>query len=137
MNLLSRINKRLDDLSVYAVPLLRYGLALVYLAFAIWQFIDPYNFIGYLPGFLFSSGYAIWFIYANALFELICAILLIVGFGVRFVSFLLGLHLLAITIELGFGLDAIRDFGLMIATFALMLFGNDTLCISRKEKSDL
>ncbi|MFT4313484.1 MAG: DoxX family protein [Candidatus Woesearchaeota archaeon] len=118
-----------------AMPLLRYGLALVFIYFGVSQLLDPYNFIGYLPTFLFLTDYAVWFVYANAIFELIASVFLILGIYVRPVAFLLALHLAAITFKLGLSMDGVRDFGLTIATFTVFLYGEDKWCL-RKNKNN-
>jgi uncharacterized membrane protein YphA (DoxX/SURF4 family) len=126
--------QKINQYVKYAPSVLRYGLALVYLAFGIYQFVDPYNFVGYLPDMLFNSPYRVYFVYANALFEILFGSLLLLGLFTRFVSFLLALHLAIITVELWFSIDAIRDFGLAVATFAVWLRGEDELCLSKKFK---
>lgn len=79
------------------------------------------------------SGYAVQIVYANAIFELIASVFLILGVFVRPVSFLLALHLAAITFKLGFIMDGVRDFGLTVATFAIFLNGEDKWCLKRKK----
>lgn len=113
---------------------LRVGLALVFLWFGISQLIDPVGFTGYLPYFLFDSSYATTVVIANGVFEIIAGLFLLLGLFTRVVSLLLALHLAVITIELGFGEIAVRDFGLIIATLAVFLGGYDKWSIDYKLK---
>ena len=61
----------LSKAKVFAPAVLRYGLGLVYLWFGISQLINPGNFIGYLPTFLFNSSFAQSFVIINGVFEII------------------------------------------------------------------
>ncbi len=123
-----------EGLKKYAMPVLSYGLAAVFLWFGINQLINPNNFIGYLPQLIFDSGYAKTFVIANGIFEIIASIMLITGLFTRWVALLLALHLMAITLELGYGEVAVRDFGLSIATFVIFLNGPDQLCLDTRLK---
>jgi len=126
-----------DKAKTYAPIVLRYALGLVYLWFGINQIINPNNFIGYLPTFIFNSPYAIAFVYANGVFEIVAATLLIMGILVRWVAALLALHLLAITFDLGYGELAVRDFGLAVATISIWLWGEDKWCLGKKWKKKI
>ncbi len=126
--------KFLENARRFAPAILRYGLGLVYLWFGISQLIDPKNFIGYLPTFIFNSPYATAFVIANGIFEIIAGILLILGIFTRLVAALLGLHLLAIMFDLGYGDVAVRDFGLAISTLTITLWGEDEWCMEKKWK---
>ena len=122
----------LSKAKTFAPAILRYGLGLVYLWFGISQLVNPGNFIGYLPGFLFNSGYAGTFVIINGVFEIIAGTLLILGIFTRIVAALLALHLIAITFDLGYGEVAVRDFGLAVATIVVFLWGVDSWCMERK-----
>jgi len=128
----NKIMRVLEKFRDFAPALLRYGLGLVYLWFGISQWLNPNYFIGYLPSFIFNSGFAQTFVLINGTFEIIAGILLILGIFTRIVALLLGLHLLAILIDLGYGDVAIRDFGLAISTITIALFGNDKYCLGRR-----
>ena len=122
----------LSKAKTFAPAILRYGLGLVYLWFGISQLVNPGNFIGYLPGFLFNSGYAGTFVIINGVFEIIAGTLHILGIFTRIVAALLALHLIAITFDLGYGEVAVRDFGLAVATIVVFLWGVDSWCMERK-----
>ena len=118
--------------SPFAQLTLRVGIALVFIWFSIRQFFDPYNYIGYLPDFLFFSEYAVQIIYANATFELIGAILLILGYYHRIVGFLFAVHLLFILPELGWTDTLARDVGLLFASLAIAFSDDTRYTIERK-----
>lgn len=120
------------SLSKYSGPLLRYGMAVVFLYFGISQIVDTNNFLGYLPNFLFNTSFASTLILINGVFEIIASILLIIGFKTRIVAILLALHLALITFEVGWSQTGIRDFGLTIATIAIALQGPDNWCLDKK-----
>ena len=107
-------------------------MSAVYLWFGVSQLINPTNFIGYLPGFIFSSPYATAFVIGNGVFEVIAGGLLLSGKFTRIAALLLGLHLCGIAIELGYGDVAVRDFGLMLATMAIALHGPDNWCLDAR-----
>jgi len=120
-----------EKIKKYAPAVLRYGLALVFFWFAISQLTNPAGWIGYLPPFLAGMPNAAMFIYANAVFEIIFASLLALGIFTRIASLLLALHMIGIVVSLGYNAVAVRDFGLMIATFTVFLNGPDKLCLKK------
>lgn len=114
----------MNTLSKYAPLVLRIGIALVFVWFAVNQLTNLSNWMGVVPAWaasLFGSKTAV--IYLNAWFELICAALLILGFQTRWIGLILCLHL--IQIASGFGLTAtgVRDYGLAFAALAIFLQG--------------
>ena len=122
-------------LNNYSLPVLRYGLTLVFLYFAINQLIDPSLWTGYLPDFLYNTANPEMFVYANAVFEIIFGILLALGVWTRIAALLLALHLFGIAFaSLGISPVGVRDFGLAVATLAIFLYGPDDLCL-QKEKN--
>jgi uncharacterized membrane protein YphA (DoxX/SURF4 family) len=123
-----------DNFKKFAPIILRYGIGLVYLWFGISQLLSPENFVGYLPDFIFNSSYATTFVIINGIFEIIASILLLSGIFTRIVAILLALHLLAITIDVGYGEIGVRDFGLTIATITIFLWGEDEWCMEKKWK---
>jgi uncharacterized membrane protein YphA (DoxX/SURF4 family) len=117
-----------------APVILRYGLSLVFIWFGINQLLNPSNFLGYLPNFIFSSDYASTFVIINGLFEIILSLFLIAGKFTRIVAFILSLHLIGIIFELGYGEVAIRDFGLLVATLSIMFYGPDSLSMDKRRR---
>jgi len=125
------LTEKIDSLKEYGPAILRIAMALVFLWFAINQFIAPNDWTGYLPGFLASTANPVIFVYANAVFELIFAGLLIAGVFTRLAALLLGLHLIGISVAPGYNAIAIRDYGLALATLSIVLTGPDKLCMKK------
>ncbi len=121
-----------SEISKYSPLLLRIGIAFVFFWFGISQLLSPLQWTGLLPAFTYSLPVAqTTIIYINGTFEVLFATLLLLGFYTRAVSFLLGLHLLMISYNLGYGPTAIRDLALAIVTFAIFLRGPDEFCLDK------
>ena len=114
--------------------LIRVAISIVFLWFGINQIINPDYFMGYLPSFILLSGYAKTFIYLNGTFEVIFGTLLAIGHFTRTAALLLTIHLVGIIIGLGYNDVAVRDFGLMLITFAIFLGGKDKWCLDYRIK---
>ncbi|GIU69590.1 MAG: hypothetical protein KatS3mg002_0826 [Candidatus Woesearchaeota archaeon] len=125
--------KKLKD---YSPVVLRVAISLVFLWFSINQLISPSEWTLYLPGFLANTQNPEIYIYANAIFELIFGFILLIGLYVRLASLLLGIHLLGISVTLGWSAIAIRDYGLAFATLAIFLNGPDKLCVKKTTDKD-
>ncbi|MBI3032487.1 DoxX family protein [Candidatus Woesearchaeota archaeon] len=114
----------------YAPCLVRIGVSLVFLWFGLNQVFDPSSFLGYLPDFATTLPLPpLVLIMINGIFEIILAVLLVLGLCTRIAALLLALHLVGIIISLGYNEIAVRDFGLMLATLSVCLSGNDNLCL--------
>jgi len=107
----------------FGINLLRLGLAAVFLWFGFSQLFDSLRWVSIVPSWAvnFLSIPPAMIVMANGAFEVILAGALAMGFFVRIISFILGLHLVVIAFEFGFTATGIRDFGLVIASFALSL----------------
>src|SRR3989344_1409028 len=116
----------------YAPLVVRIAVSVVFLWFGINQLIQPDMFMGYLPHFLLQSNYAQAAIYANGIAEVMLGTLLIVGFYTKAAALLLSLHLLSIIVTLGYNDIAVRDFGLMLATFSIFMGGEDKWTLDKK-----
>ncbi len=127
----------LDNAKQYAPPVLRIGLSLVFLWFGINQLLLPDDFMGYLPNFILQLDYAKTLIYLNGAAEVILGSLLLIGFMVRPVAFLLALHLLSIAGGLGYNDIMIRDLGLALATVSIFLGGADKWTVDYRRKNRL
>lgn len=103
--------------------ILRLGLASVFLWFGFSQLIDSLSWVGIVPDWAVSILHLppAMIVMGNGFFEVILGSLLAMGFFVRIISFILALHLIPITIDFGFVATGVRDFGLVIAAFALSL----------------
>ena len=122
----------LSRIETYAPSVVRIGMALVFLWFATNQLLNPEAWIMYLPEFLFDTPNPAMFIYVNAIFEIVFGLMLLLGIFTRLSALLLGLHLIGISISLGYNAIAIRDLGLSIATLSIAMHGHDKLCLMKK-----
>lgn len=120
--------------SDYALPVLRVGLALVYLYFGVSQLLSPADWVGYLPSVLGTTSFANTIIIANGVFEVAAAALLLLGLWVRPVATVLAAHLAFISLSLGFTAVGVRDFGLTFATIALALAPPDRFTLDARRK---
>ena len=118
-------NNLIMNVKEFAPALLRYGLAIVYVYFAVQQLMAPSAWAGLVPSFL--PG--VTMIYINASFEIIAALLLALGIWVKPVSALLAIHLALITVVLWPDPSSVRDFGLTVATIVTFLTGKDKYCL--------
>ncbi len=109
---------------LYAPFFLRIALACVFLYFGISQLRHPEAFIGWLPAEVAQLPLSPrTFVILNGGFETFFATLLLLGLFTRTSALLLGMHLLGITLTIGFTEIGVRDFGLSIATLVLVLSG--------------
>ncbi len=105
---------------------LRLGIAAVFLWFGFSQLFDSLAWVSIVPGWavsVFSIPPAM-IVMANGVAEVVLGSLLAMGLWVRVVSFLLALHLVPITLDMGFTAVGVRDFGLTMAAFALSFLYN-------------
>lgn len=109
-----------------AAPIvLRVGLALVFLWFALQQLMSPDMWTAVVPDYVVSISHlsAKTLVYFNGIFELVFGALLLFGLFTRVAALLLALHLIEIILSVGYGAIGVRDFGLCVATFASFLLG--------------
>lgn len=112
------------------LTLVRGGVSLVFLYFGLVQLKSPQVYAGFLPGFAaFLPLRPVALVYLNGLFEVFFGLLLLVGWRTRLAAFLLGVHLLGITVSIGLTDIGVRDFGLAVATLSVVLSGPDRLCL--------
>jgi uncharacterized membrane protein YphA (DoxX/SURF4 family) len=106
---------------------LQYGLALVFLWFGFSQLTNPADWTSFVPVSIarLSPLPVTVIVLLNGLLEVVCGILLLFNVAVRWAALLMALHLAGITISLGYNSVAVRDFGLMMATFSLALLHQD------------
>jgi uncharacterized membrane protein YphA (DoxX/SURF4 family) len=114
--------------------MLRVGLGAVFLWFGYDQFAHTVNWVDFVPDYVISlSGMsAHTLVLLNGALELVGGTALILGFYTRFFAFILALHLVEITVTVGYGALGVRDFGLTVATFASWMFGGGPLSLDKK-----
>ena len=108
------------------VHLLRLGLAAVFLWFGFSQLLNSQGWVSIVPVWTFNLLHLppAMLVLANGVFEVVLGSLLAMGFFVRIIALIFGLHLIPIALNFGFTATAIRDFGLITALFALALIYN-------------
>ena len=116
---------------------LRLGLAGVIMWFGISQLSNQGMWVGLIPAWATSlSGLSAGaLVRLNGIFEVGAAILLAIGWGVRWVAALLFLHLLTIVSDLGLTAVGIRDVGLSFAMLSVALHGSDAWCLEHPDES--
>ncbi len=106
----------------YAPIVLRLGLAFVFLWFGINQLLSPNDFMGYLPEFLLNLSFASTLVLINGVVDLLEGIFFAWGKYVKLTAAVAFVHLLVITISVGYNDIAIRDVGLLCSIAALYLW---------------
>lgn len=112
--------KELIQNKVLSLWLLRIGLAIMFLYAAISSFLQPSEWIGYLPGFIAQFFDPELVLKVFSVVEIMVATWLLSGVYTRYAALAAGVMLLGITIS-NFSLLAIsfRDIGLAFTAFAL------------------
>ncbi|MFA6536720.1 MAG: DoxX family protein [Candidatus Paceibacterota bacterium] len=117
-------SNKFENLEKAGPVILRFGLAIVFLWFGFSQLANPTQWTSFLPSFISIAPIsAVKFVLLNGWFEIVGAVLLILGTYTRPVALLLALHLFGITFTIGWNALGIRDFGLSIATLVIFLQG--------------
>ena len=113
--------------------ILRLGLAALFLWFGFSQIFDGLHWVSWVPAWAVSFFHLppAMLVLLNGAFEVIAGGMFALGIFVRPVALLLGGHLALIIFGIGLNAIGVRDFGLMMATFALMLLGPDDYCVMR------
>ncbi len=121
--------------SKYAPVITRYGMSLVFLWFGFTQVMGPESWTSLIPEFITNITHlsALTFVYLNGGIEIVLGILLIIGIYTRISALILALHLLFITIDVGYNAIGIRDFGLTLATLSIFFNGPDFLSLENKK----
>jgi uncharacterized membrane protein YphA (DoxX/SURF4 family) len=134
-----KINQKIsDNAPKYAPVVVRVGIALVVLWFGQQQLSNPVPWLGVLPEWTKSLPVSqIGLIYFNGWFEIVTGLALLAGFYTRWVALLIALHLLDITITVGYGGVGARDLGLTLAAFGTFFYGRDKLSVDNIWPSDM
>lgn len=121
------------DIQKYVNPALRVGVSLIFIWFGMQQLTHPSSWTSFIPDFLVSwTGISVWtFVALNGAFEVVFAFCLIAGFYTRISALHLALHMLVITIVVGYNATGVRDFGVFLASMAVFANGIDKYCLDR------
>lgn len=121
------------SLEKYAPVVLRLGIVGVLAWFGYSQVAAPGQWESWVPAWTSGLGLsAHTVVLANGGFELIAAVLLLLGLYTRLVAFLVALHLFLIVFEIGLTAIGVRDFGLAMASLALSFGAADALTLDRR-----
>ncbi len=106
----------------WGMLLLRLGLAILFLWFGFSQLFDGINWVSWVPEWAVNLLHIppAMIVLLNGAFEVIAGAFLALNIFTRWVAFALELHLLVLVIEIGLTPIGVRDFGLMMATLALV-----------------
>ncbi len=118
-----------NKLNNFTPIVLRIMAVAIFLYFGINQLSNPSSWVSFLPHFIIKSSMAIAFVKFNGLFEVVCAVMILLGAYTRIVAGILSIHLLFIAITIGFTSTGMRDFGLAVSLLALMCSGAGILSV--------
>jgi uncharacterized membrane protein YphA (DoxX/SURF4 family) len=123
-----------DVLKKYAPLVLRAGLTALFLWFGASQVTAPSDWISWVPTWVPSFAHmdARTIVLINGGFEVIGGMLLLLGIYIRWVAFLLALHILAIAYEIGYNDIGVRDFCLGICTIALGMYDDGLWSVTHR-----
>ena len=135
----------------YAPVIVRYGVSFLFLWFGISQLLFPSDFLGWLPfwahhhsgqmhgmdgmmhNFMHSSNVTDYnLVLVNGIFETTFGLLLLLGLSTRLTALILAIHMLHITIIVGYNDVGVRDFVLTLAAVSVFLNGTDRFCMDKK-----
>ncbi|MFA6407350.1 MAG: DoxX family protein [Candidatus Paceibacterota bacterium] len=121
------MNNFINRFPLIAPAFLRIGITVVYLWFGLQQLISPLMWVSYIPKSIvaLSPVSAQTLVYCNGAFEIVFGLALLFGFFTRVSAFLLAVHMLDITLVVGYNAIGVRDYGIAIATLAVFFFGPD------------
>jgi uncharacterized membrane protein YphA (DoxX/SURF4 family) len=120
----------------FSPAVLRIGLALVMYWFGFFQIFNPDAFAYLVPEAIANIfGSAARVSYLNGIAEVILATFLILGLYTRIVAWILAIHLVAITIAVGWSPTGARNFGLTVAFVSMALHGKDRYTLDHKWRS--
>lgn len=124
----------MHSLRLYAPAVLRYAMSMVVLWFGIQQILHVDLWTAYVPPSIVSLTHLdlTTIVKLNGWFEIVGGVLLAIGWQVRIVALLLGLHLFDIMYVVGYGEIGVRDFGLAVATLSVCMHGADVLSLGQK-----
>jgi uncharacterized membrane protein YphA (DoxX/SURF4 family) len=121
-----------EKLSPWTPLILRLVIAYVFIWFG-WSCVsDPASWSGLVPDWTHIFGSAETLVLIHGVVEIICAILLIVGFKLRWVSAILFLILLDTVIILGSGPAMARDIGLLGGIATIWFWNSEQITPERR-----
>jgi putative oxidoreductase len=110
---------------------LRIGLSLVFIWFGYQQLAHVNAWMGFIPDWVLNVApvSAETLVYFNGSFEVVFGLCLLFGFFIRISALLLALHMINITLTVGYDSIGVRDFGLAIASISMFLLGESAFSV--------
>ena len=120
----------------WGILVLRLGLAALFLWFGFSQLLDGLSWVWWVPEWAVNLLHIppAMIVLANGSFEVVAGSLLALNIGVRWAALFLALHLAVLVFDIGPNPIGVRDFGLMMATFALVFLSKNE---TRQTSSDV
>jgi len=120
---MSDVHKESMQSHQIGILILRLGLAAVFLWFGFSQLLDGLNWVGWVPEWAVNLLHIppAMIVLLNGAFEVTAGGLLALNILTRWAALALALHLVVLVFDIGLTPIGVRDFGLMMATFALAL----------------
>lgn len=105
----------------WGVLILRIGLAAVFLWFGFSQILDGLNWVSWVPEWAVNLLHIppAMIVLMNGAFEVVAGGMLALNLFTRWAALALALHLVVLVFDIGLNAIGVRDFGIMMATFAL------------------
>ena len=108
----------------WGIIILRLGLAALFLWFGFSQLLDGLNWVSWVPEWAVNILHIppAMIVLLNGAFEVVAGSLLALNLFTRWAALALALHLLVLVFDIGLTAIGVRDFAIMMATFALVFF---------------
>ena len=119
----------------YAPIVVRGGIALVFLWMGIDIWVHTDYWVTLLPGYVSQFIEPQIMMLMTGVFDFVFGLLLLLGLFTRISALLMALHLIGVINTLGYNDIAVRDFGLLLATIGIFLYGPDKWCLDKKYKN--
>jgi uncharacterized membrane protein YphA (DoxX/SURF4 family) len=103
----------------------RIALSLVFLWFGATGIFNPGALAGYVPSWAYALGDPLTLVRLNGALDATIGLVLLIGWQVRIVATIGGLHILGVAAGLGYNDVMIRDIGLALAAFGIAIGGPD------------
>lgn len=106
----------------WGIHILRLGLAALFLWFGFSQLMDGVNWVSWVPEWAVNLVHLppAMIVLLNGSFEVIAGSLLALNILTRWAALALALHLVVLVFDIGLTAIGVRDFGIMMATLALV-----------------
>lgn len=119
----------------YAPIPVRLGIGVVFLWMGIDIWVHTDYWMTWLPGYVSQFIEPQIMMLMTGVFDFVFGLLLLLGLFTRISALLMALHLIGVINTLGYNDIAVRDFGLLLATIGIFLYGPDKWCLDKKYKS--